>query len=189
MTRSSRTVIIAIAAGTLVALVLTVLVVNVLVGDDADSPGAELSLTDVETTEPSGDPAPDITFERFDGSQGTLADYAGTPLVVNFFASWCAPCRQEMPDFEEVHQALGDDVAFLGFNVGDTREDGQRLVEETGITWDLARDPDQGILAEFGGLAMPTTVLINADGRVVDVHGGILAKSSLEEKIRTELLT
>ena len=66
-------------------------------------------------------------FERFDGTKGTFADYRGTPLVVNFFASWCTPCVREMPDLQQVHSELGSKVAFLGINNQDRAADGQMI--------------------------------------------------------------
>src|SRR5687767_84591 len=78
----------------------------------------------LEGPDTEGEPVPEATFARFDGDEGSLADYEGTPLVVNWFASWCVPCVTEMPAFEEVHQLLGDDVAFLGLNSQDTLEEG-----------------------------------------------------------------
>ena len=125
---------------------------------------------------------------RFDGSSGSFADYQGKPLVVNFFASTCVPCVTEMPEFEEVFQQMQGDVAFLGMNVAERLADGERIAEATGVTYDLARDPQGAFLAEFGGTLMPTTALIRADGTVADIHIGELRGSDLEALIDKELL-
>ena len=128
------------------------------------------------------------TFETFDGATASLDDYQGQPLVLNFFASWCPPCIREMPAFEEAHQTYGDQVAFLGLAVNDTVEDSTAIVEETGITYDLGRDPRGDLIAELGGIAMPTTVLVAADGTILDVHSGELSAAGLETRITEDLL-
>ncbi len=120
-----------IAAAVAIALV-AVLVAVVLVTSRSSSPSNDSDAT-------AGMPPEDMTLTMLDGSTGSLADYRGRPLVVNFFASWCAPCLAEMPGFEQVHQDLGDQVAFLGVNLQDRVADGQRVVDQTGVTYDIAR--------------------------------------------------
>lgn len=141
-----------------------------------------------------GDPDADAggvtaSFEMLDGTTGSLAQYRGTPLVLNFFASWCVPCLAEMPGFERVHQDLDGEIAFLGMNLQDRVEDGRRVVEQTGVTYDIARDPDGSIFASFEGIAMPTTVFVDADGRVVDLHSGEITASALRDRIADVLLS
>ena len=131
----------------------------------------------------TGDLAPSEPFEQFNGTEATFADYRGTPLVVNFFASWCAPCVREMPAFQAVHEELGDQVAFVGMNNQDRAADGEAIAEKTGVTYDLARDPDGDFLSAFGGIVMPTTVFIDAEGTVVEVHNGALSQSALEDRL------
>lgn len=134
-------------------------------------------------------PAVAATFDYFDGSEGALSDFAGKPLVVNFWASWCPACVAEMPDFEEVHARLGDEVAFLGLNMQETDATAARdLVERTGITYPLGTDPDGAIFSLFGGIAMPTTVLIDEQGVVAATHPGALFADQLEALVRAELL-
>ncbi|MFP3915232.1 MAG: TlpA family protein disulfide reductase [Actinomycetota bacterium] len=131
----------------------------------------------------------DVPFEYFDGTQGNLADFGGRPLVVNFWASWCPACVAEMPDFERVHTRLGEDVAFLGLAMQESDESAAReLIEETGVTYELGRDPDGSIFADFGGIAMPTTVFIDRDGAVVSTHPGAIFADDLEATIRRQLL-
>ena len=110
---------------------------------------------------------PDVRFHYFDGSEGSPADFAGTPTVINFWASWCPPCIVEMPAFEAVHRELSPHVAFLGINVGDEPGAARELATRTGVTYPLAQDPDSAIFQTFGGIGMPTTVFVDAEGMIV----------------------
>ena len=136
-----------------------------------------------------GEPAPKIGFDAFDGTTRSISDYRGRPLVVNFFASWCAPCITEMPGFERVHQKLGDQVAILGLDVNDGETPARALLAQVGITYDTGRDPSGAVLTSFGGFTMPTTVLVRRDGTIVEVHGGILSEAELERDIREKIIT
>lgn len=137
----------------------------------------------------SGGEVVDAEFVYFDGSTGSLADFRGRPLVVNFWASWCPPCAAEMPDFERAHRELGDRVAFLGLDMQDfDREAALALAAQTGVSYPLAEDPQGEIFSRFGGIAMPTTVFIDSAGRTVRVHGGVLTYEELKRIIQTELL-
>ena len=156
----------------------------VTIDPDAENPPA---LGQAEDT--VGRAAPTSPYETFDGTEASVADYAGTPMVVNFFASWCVPCVREMPDFEAVHQDLGDQVAFVGINMQDSVTKGQELVEDTGVTYDIGRDPDGSLLASFGGVAMPTTVLVDADGTIVRVLSGGTTAEELRAAVDEDLLT
>jgi len=137
-----------------------------------------------------GSQAPVIAFEYFDGSAGTLADYRGEPLVVNFWASWCPSCVAEMSAaFRPVQQSLDDRVAFLGMNLQDERSRAVELVEETGVLFDLAEDPRGDLYTALGGLGMPFTVFIAADGSVVYTHNGPVTEQQLTELISEHLLS
>ena len=126
----------------------------------------------------------EVELPTFDGGSFTLADVGGRPAVVNFFASWCAPCVSEMPAFEAVKSAVGDEVAFVGINVQDRIEDGAALIERTGITWQIARDPDGELVRAVGGVGMPTTVLLDADGAIVELRTGALGQDQLGDLLR-----
>lgn len=141
-----------------------------------------------DTRVAGGQPAPQVTFERWDGSQGSLADYRGTPLVLNFWASWCPPCVAEMPGFEQVHRQFDGRVAFLGLDLQDDRAAAEALVDRTGVTYDLGVDRSGEIFQAFGGIGMPTTVFISAEGEILDRHTGILVEQQLTERIETLFL-
>ncbi|RLE23873.1 MAG: hypothetical protein DRJ50_05495 [Actinobacteria bacterium] len=131
-----------------------------------------------------GEVAPAIEMVDFDGATLTLEEYRGTPVVLNFWASWCPFCVAEMPDFERVSQAFGDDVAFIGVNLRDDSAQAVSLAGETGVTYRLAADPNGIVYAAFGGTSMPTTVFIDADGVVRDVVAGQMSADALASNIQ-----
>jgi peroxiredoxin len=88
-----------------------------------------------------------------------------------------------MPDFERVHQATTGRVAFLGVNLQDDPSAATALADETGITYRLASDPQGVVYAAFGGIGMPTTVFIDAQGRVQEVIAGQMSQDQLRSKI------
>lgn len=137
----------------------------------------------VEGEASAGTSAPTVEMVGFDGETIALADHAGTPVVLNFWASWCPFCIAEMPDFEDVSNAHADQVAFIGVNLQDDAGAADGLAVETGVTYQLARDPQGVVYSAFGGIGMPTTVFIDADGVVAEVVTGQLSRENLEAKI------
>jgi len=128
-----------------------------------------------------GDPVPTTSYLDESGAEATLESYRGQPLVVNFWASTCAPCVAEMPDFESVFQeyTARSDLAFVGINFGDTRDAAEDMVETTGVTYDIGRDTQRKLLTDFGSTTMPTTVLVDRDGRVVEMRTGPVSREVL----------
>ena len=120
-------------------------------------------------------------FSTFDGEGRSLSVFAGRPLIVNFFASWCKPCVKEMPDFEKLHGSHGDRLNILGLAVEGVRP-AREIVESTGITYSVGLD-EHDLLAELGGFAMPTTVFISKEGRLLESHSGVLDYSGLVVRV------
>lgn len=149
-------------------------------GNAADRPSSQES----EGVAEGGGDLPSNEVEMADGTTVALTDVLdGRPLVVNFFASWCAPCRAEMPDFAAVHRDVGDSVSFLGLAMQDTRDAGAELVELTGVAYPWGLDPSGEIFAELGGFAMPTTVYVAADGEIVGTDSGAIDGSQLRDRL------
>jgi cytochrome c biogenesis protein CcmG, thiol:disulfide interchange protein DsbE len=116
-----------------------------------------------------------------------LADFAGTPVVVNFFASWCTACDAELPGFAAVSRELEGEVSFIGVNALET---GDRLLrpERHGITWwPLARDiggrNGSGLHAALGGRGMPITAFYDEAGRLLHVDGGAVPEQALRARL------
>lgn len=155
-----------------------VAVLGLLLG--ACSPGAEGEGA-------AADLVPDAPLETFEGEETSLHDFLGRPMVINFWASWCAPCIEEMPDFEEVHLAVQDEVRFLGIDTQDAVDAALEMVAETGVTYDLVRDPLAEAFQAFGIRGMPSTFLVDAEGRILFRHTGPLTAEDLRGLIDEHL--
>ncbi|MDP9387197.1 MAG: TlpA family protein disulfide reductase, partial [Actinomycetota bacterium] len=129
-------------------------------------------------------PAPAFLLEevRRTGEMVTLPA-PGRPAVVNFFASWCVPCRDELPVLEQAHRRHGDAVAFLGVDVADSRTAASELLERTGVTFPAGYDPDRRVAERYRLRGMPTTVFVDADGRVAGVAQGRLTAAELDRRL------
>jgi cytochrome c biogenesis protein CcmG/thiol:disulfide interchange protein DsbE len=133
-------------------------------------------------------PLPARTLEGFaDGEPVALDDYRGRPLVINFWASWCGPCVEEMPAFQQVAQETAGEVAFLGVDVADAPRAAEPFVAEVGVTYDLALDRDRELVSELGVFAMPTTLFVDADGIVVHRVPAPLDADALRAALREHL--
>lgn len=176
------------AVALLVALGVAALVANLLSDDSSKATDVTDALDDVTVTPlvpkgqsmaKIGDKAPDVKLMMLDGGTKQLSELTGngTPVVLNFWSSTCAPCLNEMPALESVAKKLGDDVSFLGINSQDTVESGRKMVAQTGVTYMNARDPKGEISTVFGALALPRTVLIDAKGKIVATHNGELTEA------------
>ena len=149
-------------------------------GNAADRPSSR----GAEGLAEGGGDLPSNDVEMADGTTVALTDVAdGRPLVVNFFASWCAPCRAEMPDFAAVHGDVGDRVGFLGLAMQDTRDAAAELVELTGVAYPWGLDRTGEVFVALGGFAMPTTVYVTADGEIAGTDSGAIDGSQLRDRL------
>lgn len=120
----------------------------------------------------------------------TLAEFAGRPVVVNFYSDWCSACEAELPAFDAVEEALGDRVHFVLVNSQESG-DWRRLVEDHGVAdWPIARDINgtrangSGLHGNLGGSGMPITAFYDASGSLVRVNNGAMNETSLRNTIR-----
>jgi cytochrome c biogenesis protein CcmG, thiol:disulfide interchange protein DsbE len=128
-------------------------------------------------------PAFELDNVRPDDAPVSLAAARGKPVVLNFWASWCVPCRREMPAFQAVHQATKDRVTFLGVNNQDQRGPALRLLAETGVRYSSGFDPTGEVALAYGLYGMPTTVFISADGQLLERKTGEISRAQLEASI------
>jgi cytochrome c biogenesis protein CcmG, thiol:disulfide interchange protein DsbE len=170
------------------ALRLCLVLLLVAAGCTADQPGGPPDAAP-QRAAPDGPGVPERSFTMFSGEEASFTTtYAGQPLLVNFWASWCAPCIEEMPDLERIHQDLGDQITLVGLNLQDDRASADRMVERTGVTYDLAEDPRGELFADFGAFTMPMTFFVDPSGVVVGRHGGLATEQQLRDLVAEHLL-
>ena len=156
-----------------------------------------------ETTEPSmqtepssqSDPtessemplAPDFTVYDLEGNAVKLSDFFGKPIVLNFWASWCGPCRSEMPEFDAVSQELQGEITFLMVNMTDggqeTVETASALIAQEGYQFPVYYDTDMDAATVYGVYSLPTTYFINADGVAIAQATGAIDRETLQRGI------
>lgn len=133
-----------------------------------------------------GEVAPDFEFSAFDGARMRLSDYRGRPVLVNFWATWCVPCRTEMPAMEVAlrnHQA--DGLAILAVNNGDRLQAAQRFLEKLDIKLTAyAYDPASTIAERYAILGMPTSFFVDANGVITGVYASELSPKLIEQALQ-----
>lgn len=131
--------------------------------------------------------APDFTVYDREGNAVKLSDYAGKPIVLNFWASWCGPCQIEMPDFQEKFEALGEDVQFLMVNMTDgsreTVDIASAFIEEKGFTFPVLYDTDLDAANTYGAYSLPTTYFIDSQGSAIARATGAIDGDTLQRGI------
>lgn len=142
---------------------------------------------DTSGSDSSGDRLPDVEITELDGGATiSLADIDG-PAVVNLWATWCAPCRREIPDFEAVHQARGDEVRFVGVNVGEDPARAAEFLADVGATYDQYLDSEGYVVTELRTSTMPVTVVLGPDGVITTRHLGPMDQNDLNAAIDSAL--
>jgi thiol-disulfide isomerase/thioredoxin len=183
--RFSWRVLLASTTIALAAAVATYVVLDDGGGSTPASPSQAASLSLTPDAKPQ--PLDKVTFTDFHGTKVTLASLKGTPLVVNFFASYCTPCITEMPALQSVHDQLGSKVTFLGLAVTDRQGPAQALIKKTKVSYRTAQDKDGSVLATVQGNVLPTTVLIDAAGKIVETHSGAVTADELRALVADKL--
>lgn len=144
------------------------------------------------------DSAPNFSFTLFQGESELgakeldLGQLRGKPVVLNFWAGLCPPCRAEMPDLQAFYEDYRDRITLLGIDLGQftglgNQQDAVELLEDLGVSYPAGFTPDPSIVPEYSILGMPTTVFIDAEGRIFKSWTGALNQEVLEEQINALL--
>jgi cytochrome c biogenesis protein CcmG/thiol:disulfide interchange protein DsbE len=125
---------------------------------------------------------------RYQGEYGPLfklSDYKGKPMIINFWASWCPPCREEMPVLQQGWEEYGDKVLFLGIQTQDRGKlkEGEALMDEFGLTFPSLIDDDSRTSVDYGLFGVPETFFVRADGTLLYKFAGGVSAQLLEEKV------
>ena len=165
------------------AMVVLLAVATIFYEDLSAQFGADTLTTTQQPTQESGEApssdsdekppvaAPDFTVEDADGNAVSLSDYIGKPVVVNFWASWCGPCKSEMPAFQQAWETYGDQVEFLLINLTDNQQEtvasAKKFLATTAYTFPVYFDTQLSGAMAYGVVGIPATYFIDAQGYVV----------------------
>lgn len=143
-----------------------------------------ITMKGTEKTISIGDKAPDFELVDLDGNKQRLSDYRGKGVFLNFWGSWCPPCKVEMPYMEKLSKEFSDKgVHIVTLNLKDTQLKAETFRDQYGLTFPIARDTDESVRRAYNVLPLPTTIIINKDGIIEDIIPGGMT----EEAIRTSM--
>ncbi|NPA05884.1 MAG: redoxin domain-containing protein [Chloroflexi bacterium] len=126
-----------------------------------------------------GRAAPDFTLPALNGGTISLQDYRGRVVLLNFWATWCTPCREEMPLLDAVHREYGPEVVVLAINVGESADEVQRFVMAHNLQLPIALDEDMHLSQRYGVRGYPTTFIIDPQGNIAAIHPGVLTREDI----------
>lgn len=150
----------------------------------------EAHFTEVSVAPQKGFHAPDLTLESTQGESFTLSSLRGKPVILNFWASWCPPCRAEMPTLQALYERYGGEFVLLGINAStqDRLPGAYQLITEMNLTFPILLDTNGTTTSAYRIFSLPTTVFIDREGIIREiVIGGPLSEASLRTRLETLL--
>ena len=143
--------------------------------------GSVLAVGALASSGLTGQPAPDFALKNAAGENVRLTDLRGDVVMINFWATWCGPCRQEMPLLDEMHARYGRvGFSLLGVNIDDDPQRAKDMIESLGVTFPIVFDDQKTVSEQYDVSAMPVTILLDREGIVRHVHYGY--KPGYEDK-------
>ena len=181
-------VVLLVAAGFLYNSLKDKVELSNLVAQTTAVPSEEPTADPDATAAPTATPrpaAPDFTVYDVEGNAVSLSSMQGKPVVVNFWASWCGPCKSEMPDFQKAYEQHGEAVHFMIVNMTDgmqeTKEKAKAYVDKQGFTFPVYYDTDMEAAMTYGVSSIPATYFVAADGSLIARANGAISLATLEK--------
>ena len=134
-------------------------------------------------TEPPANIAPDFTMLDMDGNEVTLASFFGKPIVLNFWASWCGPCKMEMPEIQKFYEKYGEEIHFLLVSVDESLDAAKTLISDSGYTFPVYFDTTSVGAYTYGASSIPLTFFIDAEGNLTAYYMGAMSESILQQGV------
>jgi len=126
--------------------------------------------------------APDFILQNLNGDNVQLSSFRGKSVVINFWATWCPPCREEFPEFEKVFVKNKKYLEILGVNLQEDKKDINKFLEEIPVSFTLLLDPNKDVKELYNVFIQPVTYFIDEEGKIVDKKFGILTKQEMKNK-------
>lgn len=128
-------------------------------------------------------PAPKLPSQVLSGQRTTLASLHGKPALVNFWASWCTPCRQEAPELKRFDRSLGNKANLVGVDENDTESNAMQFISQAGWRYPILRDSSQSVGIAYRIAGLPTTYVLNSHGDIVETLQGPQTAASLRQAL------
>lgn len=169
--------------GGIVLIVIGLLIIGYF-GFDWVALAGGADTTDLPVSAQVGARAPDFSLRDLNGNTIALSDLRGKPVLVNFWATWCAPCRLEMPYIQARYEQYGGDLIVLAVDFDEPQETVQAFVDELGLTFDVVLDPGAQVQEQYEIRAYPTSYFVDGQGVIRVVHIGIMSEDQLDGYLR-----
>ena len=170
--------------GTIVLLILAMLGLVVVQACSSSSQTARGGQQEAVVGINVGEVAPDFTLSDLDGNGLSLSDFQGKVVFINFWATWCPPCRAEMPDIEAVYQDYKDKgVVVIGVDIRETEELVREFVQRGGYSWTFVLDRTGAVAANYNIQAIPSSFFIDREGVIRTVSIGAITKRAMEDNL------
>lgn len=125
--------------------------------------------------------APDFTLKNMNNNEVSLSDYRGQKVFLNFWASWCPPCRKEMPDMQKLHEKYGEEIAILAVNIGESKSTAANYMLENGLSFSVLLDTDKSTAQNYLVRGIPTSYFLDKDGIIINKVVGAVSYDKMFE--------
>jgi len=162
-------------------IVVLILIVGVLVFNVIGQPPAEISEDPIKIDKSQFQTAPDFTLTDLAGNTVSLTDYKGKNIYLNFWASWCGPCKMEMPDIEKIYQEYKDkDLIVLAVDVGENMDTVNDFVTANQFNFSVLLDPKGSVAKTYKVSSIPVSIFINKEGLIVSKKIGLMTHAQMQ---------
>ena len=132
-----------------------------------------------------GHPAPDFTVTTLAGEQFTLSELRGAPVVLNFWATWCPPCRAELPELQAAAERYDGEIVIAGINQAEAPDQVREFAEAMGLGFVIPLDVDAQVSRKYGARSLPTTFFIDREGIIRQIQIGPVTEATLAQLLRS----
>ena len=187
MNTKKKYIEIGLIAAILVMTIFTFFEISKTFKNNTQSPESYIKIADVRQDHPeeivNNTEDVDLQWVSLTGEPISLSDFEGSPIVLNFWASWCPPCLAEMPLLQDYADKLSDEVVFLAINAGEDEEIVRNFTEEHNLSLTILLDPSNTAAKHYRVYGFPTTLFFDIDGSIQSIHIGELDDSLLAKHL------